>query len=284
MKLLPALVRGERPGPDGGFFLDVGGVPGTAAAGLAERSAAVWYDRIPDFVRATFVVKKLDDFAQNLVRFNKLGKSAGGTFTIDDLVALLGSPYREERAQFAGARLNRIVDNSRTPDQELDSSIAQLLDLGLDPFTTYIEVITAFRVGFHHKYIRECLDSLLLKNRPGAMVAQPRRGERRFVLDGRLLEVLLQITLLRQGGVQGLHTESLRVDQFLAIVRKRYGLHIDRLPSGDDGFDRQSIADQRALKENALAFRARLREIGFFSDLSDAYLTQTITPRYRVTG
>lgn len=296
MKLLPALIRGERPAPDGGFFLDVGGVPGTAAAELAERSAAVWYDRIPEFIRATFTVKKLDEFAQNLIQLGKPGKlsktgrpsmpgkRAGGVLPIDDLVALLGSRYREERAQFAGVRLSRIVDSSRAADQEPDPMITQIVDLGLDPFTTYIELITAFRVGFHHKYLRECLDSLLLKNRPGAMVAQPRRGERRFVLDGRLVEVLLQITLLRQGGAQGLHTEALRVDQFLAIVRKRYGLHIDRLPPGDDGFDRQSIADQRALKENAMAFRARLREIGFFSDLSDAYLTQTITPRYRVTG
>src|SRR5262249_5239302 len=131
MKLLPALVRGERPGPDGGFFLDVGGVPGTAAARLAERSAAVWYDRIPEFVRATFMVKKLDRFAQTLLSLNQLGKSAGGGFTIDDLVALLGSPYREDRTQFAGARLNHILDSSRTPEQELDSSIAQLLDFDL---------------------------------------------------------------------------------------------------------------------------------------------------------
>ena len=34
------------------------------------------------------------------------------------------------------------------------------------------------------------------------------------------------------------------------------------------------------LRENRAAFIARLREIGFYSDLSDAYLTQTITPRY----
>jgi hypothetical protein len=34
------------------------------------------------------------------------------------------------------------------------------------------------------------------------------------------------------------------------------------------------------LRDNRAAFIARLREIGFYSDLSDAYLTQTITPRY----
>ena len=31
-----------------------------------------------------------------------------------------------------------------------------------------------------------------------------------------------------------------------------------------------------------MAFISRLREIGFYSDLSDAYLTQTVTPRYTI--
>jgi len=281
MKLLPALVRGEQRSPGGGFFLDVGGISGTPVARLAERSTSVWYGRIPEFVRATFCVKKLDDFAQNLVRLNKLGKPSGGIFKIEDLVVLLGSPYAAERSQFAGARLNRVLESSKAAEEEFDTTITQILELGLDPFTTYIDVIAAFRVRFHRQYITECLDSLLLKNRAGAMIAQPRRGERRFVLDSRLLEVLLQIALLRPGGAQGFHTAPLRVDQFLTILRERYGLHIDRLPQGD-GFGRAGITDQAALRENVRAFTARLREIGFYSDMSDAYLSQTITPRYVV--
>ncbi|WP_371779015.1 methylation-associated defense system protein MAD7 [Streptosporangium subroseum] len=281
MKLLPARVKGEQPSPSGGFFLDVGGIPGTPAAQLAERGASVWYGRIPEFVRATFYVKKLDDFAQNLVKLNKLGKPLNGVFKVEDLVALLGPAYSGDRSQFAGARLNRVLESSRASEEELDSTITQILELELDPFTTYIDVITAFRVRFHRQYVTECLDSLLLKNRPGAMIAQPRRGERRFVLDSRLLEVLLQIALLQPGGSQGFHTAPLRVDQFLAILRDRYGLYVDRLPMGD-GFGQAGITDQVALRENVRAFTARLREIGFYSDMSDAYLTQTITPRYVV--
>ena len=73
--------------------------------------------------------------------------------------------------------------------------------------------------------------------------------------------------------------EPLRVDEFLDILRERYGLYIDRLPDGD-GFGPAIVTDHAALRENRAAFIARLREIGFYSDLSDAYLTQTITPRY----
>ena len=35
---------------------------------------------------------------------------------------------------------------------------------------------------------------------------------------------------------------------------------------------------------NAPDFKGRLREIGFFRDLSDAFVTQTITPRYTITA
>ena len=155
------------------------------------------------------------------------------------------------------------------------------MGLGLDPFTTYIEVITAHRVAFHRKYLTECLDTLLLKNRPGALVAQPRRGDRRFILDSRLVEVLLQLALLRPDGQGGLRTVPLRVDEFLAILKDRYGLYIDDFPpSGDLGHP--GVADQAALRQNRAAFVARLREIGFYADLSDAYVTQTIMPRYRL--
>ncbi|QKG25571.1 methylation-associated defense system protein MAD7 [Actinomadura verrucosospora] len=278
MKVLPARLAGKRARPDGGFFLDVGGVPETTAAALAERSAATWYGRISGYVPATFTMKRLEDFARYLVKRRKRTPPPTGFFTVDDLLLLNGSAWKDDRATFAESKLANVLEDSRG-DSELPPEIVQLQELDDDPFTTYVNVITAYRMAFHRKYIRECLDSLLLKNRPGAMLAQPRRGERRFVLDGRLLEVLLQIALLKPGGRQGFHTEKLRVDEFLTILRDRYGLYIDRLPAGD-GFDRPSIIEQRALRDNTRAFTTRLREIGFYSDLSDAYLTQTITPRY----
>ena len=35
-------------------------------------------------------------------------------------------------------------------------------------------------------------------------------------------------------------------------------------------------------RHNVRAFTGRLREVGFYRDLSDAYVTQTITPRFRI--
>lgn len=280
-KSLPAWVTGDRSLAGGGFFLDVAGVPGSSAARLAERSAQVWYGRIPAFVQATFTVRKLDDLAAHLVKIGKLRKPPGDVFSVEQLLGLLGPGYKTDRARFAESRLPRVLEGGPNSDDDFDRDISDLLQLGLDPFTTYIEIITAFRVGFHRRYLTDCLDSLLLKHRPGAMIAQPRRGQRRFILDSRLLEVLLQLALLQPDGTGGLRTASIRVDEFLTILRDRYGIYIDELPTAD-GFERPSITDQMALRENRAAFIGRLREIGFYNDLSDAYLTQTIAPRYRI--
>ncbi len=283
MLALPARLAGAQAGnaDRGGLFVDVAGVPATACARLAERSARRWYGRIPAFVQATFTVKKLDDFASHLLRLRLLRRNSSGLFSVDQLIDLLGPQYRAEREQFAGERLTRVLEAVQGPDGDLDPQTEDLVGLGLDRFTTYIEVITAQRVAFHRKYLRDCLDTLLLKNRPGALIAQPRRGERRFVLDSRLIEVLLQLALLRPDDRGGLRTVPLRVDEFLTILRDRYGLYIDEFPPGGD-LGRPGIADQAALRENRAAFVARLREIGFYTDLSDAYVTQTLMPRYRL--
>jgi hypothetical protein len=121
-----------------------------------------------------------------------------------------------------------------------------------------------------------------MKNRPGALIAQGRTkgAPRRFIFDSRLLEVLLQIAVLRQDTPTGpFYTGELRIEMLLTWLRERYGLYIDHLPRGD-GFSTPSIEDRTALRENAAAFTARLREVGFYRDLSDAYVSQTVTPRY----
>jgi len=263
-----------------GIVLDAANRPSTSIARLAERSADVWYRRIPGFVRAYFIVKKLDEFANYLTRHGKLTRPADG-FAVADVLPLLEGLQKSECEPYFKARLASITEDSSAYEEKLAPEIAQILEMGLPAFDTYIEVLIAHRGDFHRRYLVECLDSLLMKNRPGALIVQPRvrNAPRRFILDSRFLEVLLQIAVLRPGGVVGYHTAPLRIEEVLSFLRERYGLYIDRLPPGD-GFGAPSIQDRAALRENVAAFTARLREIGFYRDLSDAYITQTVTPRY----
>ena len=75
-------------------------------------------------------------------------------------------------------------------------------------------------------------------------------------------------------------TREIRIEELLAFLRNRYGLYIDRLP--ENGQTNSSILDRRALRLNLEAFKRRLREIGFYEDLSDAYVTQKVSPRYTI--
>lgn len=267
-----------------GLLVDVAGQPDSAMAALAERSADSHYRRIPSFVKAYFATRKLDEFAIDLVRRSKLNKPIGGNFGVGELLQLLEPMHNDDREKFFGQRVYGLIqDSSGANDTDLDPEVKAVTEMGLSEFETYIEMLVALRGKFHRQYITECIDSLLLKHRPGALITQGRtkNAPRRFVLDSRLLEVLLQIAVLRPGGSLGYHTGELRIDELLAFLRERYGLYIDQLPRGD-GFGPTSIADRQALRKNAKAFVSRLREVGFYRDLSDAYVTQTITPRYQI--
>lgn len=266
-----------------GLFVDLSGSSESSTAALAERSADGYYRRIPSFVRAYFVAKKLDEFSEHLVRRGKLIRPLNSVFSVGELYGLQGEPFAEERDKFFGERLAGLLESLSEGDAGLDAEVEAITKMGLSDFETYIEILVALRGAFHRKYIIESLDATMLKNKQGALLAQTRarNAPRRFVLESRLLEVLLQIAVLRPGGDQGYFTGEMRIDDLLSFLRERYGLYIDQLPPSE-GFSTPTIDERKALRSNVQAFTGRLREIGFYRDLSDAYVTQTVVPRYKI--
>lgn len=306
-KLLPALVRRQgadptceqgscpmRPRqstePQGdcpyrvGLVVDVAGQPGTQMALLAEHSADLHYRRIPAFVRAYFATRKLHEFANDMTKRGRLPKPPGGQFSVGHVLQLLDVKNKGEREKFFGQRVYGMIEEAGSgTESELDPELKAVTDQQLPEFETYIEMLVAMRGRFHRQYITECVDSLLLKNRPGSLIAQGRTkgAPRRFILDSKLLEVLLQIAVLQPGGPRGYHTAEIRIEDLLTFLRERYGIHIDRMPKYDSLRD-STILDREALRDNVAAFHSRLRDIGYYRDLSDAHVTQTVTPRYRI--
>ncbi|BBT07836.1 hypothetical protein WP7S18E06_33350 [Aeromonas hydrophila] len=264
-----------------GLFVDLSGSAESASAALAERSADGYYRRIPGFVRAYFVAKKLDEFSEHLVRRGKLIRPLNSVFSVRELYSLQGEPFEVERDKFFGERLAGLLESLSEGDAGLDTEVEAITKMGLSDFETYIEILVALRGAFHRKYIIESLDATMLKNKSGALLAQTRarNAPRRFTLESRLLEVLLQIAVLRPGGDLGYFTGEMRIDDLLSFLRERYGLYIDQLPPGEGS---PTIDERKALRSNVQAFTGRLREIGFYRDLSDAYVTQTVVPRYTI--
>ena len=157
------------------IFVDVAGQPDSRVAKLAERSADLQYRRIPAFVKAYFATRKLDEFANDFVRRGKLTKPPTGAFSVGDVLQLLDPMHKAEREKFFGQRVYGLIqDSAAGEDSELDPELKAVTSMGLSEFDTYIEMLVAMRGDFHRHYITECLDSLLLKNRSGAMIAQGR--------------------------------------------------------------------------------------------------------------
>lgn len=264
------------------LVVDMGDVNNPHMAELARKSTDRLYRQIPSFVQANFVVKKLDEMAEYLSKkTGKLASPANGTFSVGDLVALLKPEHDTERQAYFKFRLASLIEESSSGSEDVDPEIRAVTAMGLGEFESFIEILMAYRGKYHRQYITECLDSLLLKNKETGLLAQSRTkgSARRFVLGSKLLEVLLQIAVLTQDGGRFV-TREVRIEELLGFLRNRYGLHIDRLP--ESGQSNSSILDRRALRLNLEAFKRRLREIGFYEDLSDAYVTQKVSPRYAI--
>ncbi|GAB6193921.1 methylation-associated defense system protein MAD7 [Desulfocastanea catecholica] len=264
------------------LVVDMGDVNNPHMAELARKSTDRLYRHIPAFVQANFVVKKLDEMAEYLCKkTGKLAPPASGVFSVGDLVSLLKPEHDADRQAYFKFRLASLIEESTAGNEDVDPEIRGVTSMGLEEFESFIEILMAYRGKYHRQYITECLDSLLLKNKENGLLAQPRAkgSPRRFVLGSKLLEVLLQVAVLTQTGGRFV-TREVRIEELLAFLRNRYGLHIDRLPEGSQ-FN-SSILDKRALRLNLEAFKRRLREIGYYEDLSDAYVTQKVSPRYAI--
>lgn len=263
------------------LMVDMGDVTNTHMAALARRSVDQFYRKIPTFVHANFVVKKLDEMSEYLSRrTGKFAAGANGAASVGDLVALLRPEHDTDRQAYFKFRLARAIEESSV-DTDSDPEIRDILAMKLPEFETFIELLIAYLGKSRQDQVVKCLDSLLLKNKDCGLLAQSRSkgSPRRFVLGSKLLEVLLQLAVLtsEKGRFQ---TRKIRIEELLGFLRQRYGLFIDRLP--DTGEASGSILDRRALRLNVEAFKRRLREIGFYDDLSDAYVTQKVSPRYEI--
>lgn len=266
-----------------GLVVDMGDPANPYMTELARRSADIHYRRIPVYLQAHLTIKKLHEMAEYLRKINRLPLPAAGYFGVGDLLPLLQPKYSQERDAFFKSRLVTLVEDAAGSESELDPELKRITEMGLTDFETFIEILMTNRGQFYRGYITQCLDSFLLKNTDAGLLRQFRaKGSPRFFsLGSRLLELLLQLAVLKPtaGGYET--RTDMRVDELLHFLRERYGLYVDRLPI-NEGMEQPSILDQQALRQNIATFKTRLREIGFFQDLSDAYLTQIITPRFTI--
>ena len=120
-----------------------------------------------------------------------------------------------------------------------------------------------------------------MKNEPSALIndGRSRKHTRRGAIGSKLLEVLVQLLVLNQKENGEFESRPLSIRQLAKEIRERYGLIIDG--TEEPRFADADIKTHLAFKENMMALKNKLRQIGFYTDLSDASSLQKIRPRYK---
>lgn len=242
-------------------------------AALSRASVASHIAGISTYVRAVIMLNRVKEFAAGKVIAGRLPTVR----TVHDLLSVIMNPPADMDG-FFGTRINDVLTDD--PEEEEDPVVKSILTLtSMSPLEQYVELVCLQRMKEERKkLISSLLDSITQKNKPGGFLKQTAgaRSPRWFVLGSNLLETLVQIAVLDQEGGKVV-SRNLLIDDFLEWLRTRYGFVI-YAPA-----HRQILPEeQETWRMNERALRERLHQIGFFTDLSDAFNSQTLRPRYAV--
>ena len=224
-----------------------------------------------DYFKATFQINALQ------MRLEFSGKTLE---SIDELLALYCNPPTDFDACYA-AKLIQILNNLEEEDKPAVMDNIQYEDTNFDK---YVQVLLKAKGAYQYKYYIQFLDNISMKNSEYGFMkdGRSRRHPRRAALGSKLLETLVQLLILEpdSNSVIGFRARSLSIEELIGKLRERYGIIINGL--NEDRFSNADVQAHTAFKENVDAFKIKLRQIGFYTDLSDAYILQKIRPRYKL--
>lgn len=166
-------------------------------------------------------------------------------------------------------------------DDEGKSLLNDVIKYETTYFDKYVELLVRMRGAYQYRYHTQLIDNVSQKNNERGFISQgrSRKHPRKYTLGTRLLETLVQILVLDVKENEFI-TTTLSIDELMRKLKERYGLIINGL--GEDRFRNSDLNTNLAFKENVDAFKNKLRQIGFYSDLSDAYILQKVRPRYEI--
>ena len=223
------------------------------------------------YIRATYMVDIIQD-----------RKSC----SVDEALRIL-KEENDRQGEYYEVKLKDIENNLPNSDEkEFDrSDFHEMLEFfpENDYFDMFVHVLEKSNLGAsQYRYLREFIDAVSMKNSPSMLMADSRskRHMRRGALGSKLLETMVQLLVLKEKPNGGYETHSLSIDELADAIRKRYGLIINGI--GEKRFAEADVEMNAAFRVNMEAFKNKLRQIGFYTDMSDACILQKIRPRYKL--
>lgn len=250
--------------------------PAKHMADLARQSCARHYASMNDYIQSVFTVNQLFQFAEDVSVRRDLNRQPS---TVAEALAILANPP-ESFNYFFGQRVRAKRESSQA--EEHRPEVESVCDMKtLTPLEMVVELLALEKMRYYRPHLIDQLDAVFMKNQETCLERQGkgRRNERRWYVGSRLLEMFVQIAVLQpvpSGTSVSFRSRTILINQFTNWLQERYGVLIAPQMSG------ATIQDLKAFNANLARLKTRLREIGFYSDLSDAYNTQTIHPRYAI--
>ncbi len=254
------------------LIVDFGDDSRSDVARLAADSWEAQDDYMARYIRSHIALKKLDEYRHWII---DQGQDTLEPPTIVDLAAVAKTADRKEFDTFFTIRLQDLAV-ATNQDSELRRNEYRLL--GRSAFRTYVDLLAHYSERSWVRYHRFLLDSLFGKNLADGLLRHPLGGnprKRRPAMSASLLETLTLIAVVMPRE-EGFVARPIRVAELVRWLEGRYGLCIANPP---DRLSRDAYVT-RALATNVDRLKSRLRETGMFVDLSDAFLAQTVRPRY----
>lgn len=264
------------------FFCDLTGGHDVKVKEMAERRYTEHFKEVEAYFHSAYLMKKLEEFALSGYITKEQREMKGK----DYVGLLLGLIKHKDLEGFFAKSISDIQANARDDETgEDDPTIQRIIDIGAErkqsKLHTYVDILCHFQHSQLRDQHRKLISSLCgFELDRGFLTGVGRgRARRRYVLGNELLEVLLQLAVLRKrASDQKWHSREIEIGEFVHWLQERYGLLIDKY--GDDVPEDEQT--NRALAVNYEHLKIRLRQLGFFTALSDASNSQVIRPRFPI--
>jgi hypothetical protein len=267
------------------LVVDMGDDYHTSIAELARQSYLEQIMQHDQHIRAQIKLKKLHELAADL-DFNDNGNRKN--YSLTELLEMPDHEDPDEVRIFFRQRTQSLLDEtaeedskSEDPKDRFDPRMLEIKGLGLSEMDQYIEMLYVNRQGWLQSFFERMLDSLLQRNTDQGLLRSGFgrvNSRKRFAMGSRSLELFVHIGLLEPIEKGRYRTRTLRLDELIDTLEKRYGLFTVRPPKGSNS----DVPTLIAFRSNAEELTTRMREIGFYRTLSDAFISQVVQPRYRI--
>lgn len=265
------------------LFCDLTNAHDPVVKELSENCYMDLFKEVEQYFRSGYYMRKLEEFSASYLD-SKQRQQTGREY-----LKLLLDGYRNHKhldGHFNRDILDVISAGLDEETEEPNADIQRIIDVcnerGLNKLETFVEILLHFQYGTLREQHRKLIAGLCgIEQERGFLVGKG-RAKRRFVLGNELLEVLIQLAVLRQRSFDGeFETRPIPIRDFVDWLAGRYGLLIDTLDVAEERVESERV--NKALAGNHEALKTRLRQLGFFTDLADASNSQVIAPRFEIT-